>query len=122
MHKIIEVRFGSDGFLQEEEKLFYIRYLNRILSVLKEDIISNKGYVNVISKKEFASNITFVSENNDLNKRVNLKLFNSPPLQYWYIGSTWPQGYTNLSSRTIPTIPIKLVEFKLLYTKGIVFE
>ena len=82
MHKIIEVRFGSDGFLQEEEKLFYIRYLNRILSVLKEDIISNKGYVNVISKKQFASNITFVSENNDLNKRVNLKLFNSPPVRY----------------------------------------
>ena len=82
MHKIIEVRFGSDNFLKEEEKLFYVRYLNRILSVLKEDIISDKGYISVITKKEFASNITFVSDNNDLNKRVNLKLFNSPPLQY----------------------------------------
>ena len=89
MHKIIEVRFGSDCFLQDEEKLFYIRYLNRILSVLKEDIISNKGYVNVISKKEFASNITFVSENNDLNKRVNLKLFNSPPVRYWLPVFDW---------------------------------
>jgi hypothetical protein len=80
--KIIEVRFGSDCVLLEEERIFYIRYLNRILSVLKEDFISNKGYVNVISNKQFASNITFVSENNDLNKLVNLKLFNSPLVRY----------------------------------------
>jgi hypothetical protein len=82
MQKIIEVRFGSDNLLKDEEKLSYIRYLNRILSGLQEDIISNKGYVNVISKKESAGNITFVSNNNELNKRVTLKLFNSPPHQY----------------------------------------
>ena len=82
MQKIIEVRFGSDGLLKDEEKLSYIRYLNRILSILKEDIISNKGHVNVISKKGVPRIIAFVSDNNDLNKRVNLKLFNSPPFQY----------------------------------------
>ena len=79
MEKIIEVRFGSDNLLKEEEKLSYIRYLNRILSGLKEDIISNKGHVTVNSKKGAACNFTFVSNNNNLNKRVNLKLFNSPP-------------------------------------------
>jgi hypothetical protein len=82
MEKVIEVRFGSDNLLKEEEKLSYIRYLNRILSGLKEDIISNKGHVNVISKKGSAGNIIFVSDNNDLNKQVSLKLFNSPPFQY----------------------------------------
>ena len=82
MQKIIEVRFGSDNLLNEKEKLSYIRYLNRILSGLQEDIISHKGYVNVISKKESAGNITFVSNNNELNKRVTLKLFNSQPFQY----------------------------------------
>ena len=82
MEKVIEVRFGSDNLLKEEEKLSYIRYLNRILSGLKEDIISNKGHVNVISKKGSAGNITFVSDNIELNKRVSLKLFNSPPFQY----------------------------------------
>ena len=75
MQKIIEVRFGSDNILKEEEKLSHIRYLNRILSGLQEDIISNKGYVNVNSKKGAACNFTFVSNNNNLNKRVNVKLF-----------------------------------------------
>lgn len=81
MQKVIEVRFGSDNFLNEEEKLSYIRYLNRILSVLKEDIISNRGYVNVISKKGAATSITFMSDNNGLNKLVTLKLFNAPSFQ-----------------------------------------
>lgn len=81
MQKVIEVRFGSDNFLKEEEKLSYIRYLNRILSVLKEDIISNKGHVNVISKKGAATSITFMSDNNDLNKLVTLRLFNAPSFQ-----------------------------------------
>ena len=81
MQKVIEVRFGSDNFLNEEEKLSYIRYLNRILSVLKEDIISNRGHVNVISKKGAATSITFMSDNNDLNKLVTLKLFNAPSFQ-----------------------------------------
>ena len=82
MQKIIEMRFGSDSLLKEEEQLSYIRYLNRILSGLKEDIISNKDHVNIISKKGARGNITFVSDNSELNKRVNLKLFNSPPFQY----------------------------------------
>ena len=82
MQKIIEVRFGSDSLLKEAEKLSCIRYLNRILSGLQDDIISNKGYVNVISKKGSAVNITFVSNNNELNKRVTLKLFNSSSHQY----------------------------------------
>ena len=82
MQKIIEVRFGNDNLLKEAEKLSCIRYLNRILSGLQDDIISNKGYVNVISKKESVVNITFVSNNNELNKRVTLKLFNSSPHQY----------------------------------------
>jgi len=81
MQKIIEVRFVSDNLLEEEEKLPYIRYLNRILFKLKEDIISNRGHVKIVSKKGFASNITFVSDNNDLNKQVSLKLFNAPPFQ-----------------------------------------
>ena len=78
MQKILEVRFGSDNLLKEEEKLSYIRYLNRILCGLQEDIISNKGHVTVNSKKGAACNFTFVSNNNNLNKRVNLKLLNSP--------------------------------------------
>lgn len=82
MEKVIEVRFGSDNLLKENEKLSYIRYLNRILSGLREDIISNKGHVNVISKKGAASSLTFVSNNNDLNKLVSLKLFNAPPFQF----------------------------------------
>ncbi len=82
MQKVIEVRFGSDSLLKEGEQLSYIRYLNRILASLKEDIISNKGHVNVISKKGTSENISFVSDNNDLNKKVNLKLFNSQPFQY----------------------------------------
>ena len=81
MQKIIEVRFGSDNFLKEEEKLSYVRYLNRILAVLKEDIISNKGHVDVISKRGAATTITFESNNKDLNKLVTLKLFNAPPFQ-----------------------------------------
>jgi hypothetical protein len=52
MQKIIEMRFGSDSLLKEEEQLSYIRYLNRILSGLKEDIISNKDHVIIISKRE----------------------------------------------------------------------
>jgi hypothetical protein len=82
MQKIIEVRFGSDGLLKDEEKISYIRYLNRILSTLKEDIISSKGHVNVIAKKGAPGIIAFVSDNTDLNKRVNRKLFNSPPFQH----------------------------------------
>jgi len=82
MAKIIEMRFEGDHSLKEEEKLSYIRYINRNLSLLQEDIISNKGHVNVIFKKGFAGNITFVSENNDLNKLVSSKLFNAPPFQY----------------------------------------
>ncbi len=81
MQKIIEVRFGSDNFLKEEEKLSYVRYLNRILAVLKEDIISNRGYVDVTSKRGAATTITFKSTNKDLNKLVTLKLFNAPPFQ-----------------------------------------
>jgi len=46
------MRFGSDSLLKEEEQLSYIRYLNRILSGLKEDIISNKDHVIIISKRE----------------------------------------------------------------------
>jgi len=81
MQKIIEVRFGSDNFLKEEEKLSYIRYLNRILAVLKEDIISNKGHIDVTSKRGAVTTITFESNNKDLNKLVSLKLFNAPPFQ-----------------------------------------
>jgi hypothetical protein len=55
MQKIIEVRFGSDNLLREEEKLSYVRYLNRILCGLQEDIISNKGHVTVNSKKELCA-------------------------------------------------------------------
>lgn len=82
MQKIIDVRFGSDSFLKEGEQLSYIRYFNRVLSSLKEDIISNKGHVNVISKKGTPGMIEFVSDNSDLNKRVNQKLFNLPLFEY----------------------------------------
>ena len=82
MGKIIDVRFEGDHSLKEEEKLSYIRYINRNLSLLQEDIISGKGHVNVIFKKGFAGNITFVSDNEDLNKLVSSKLFNAPPFQY----------------------------------------
>ena len=82
MQKIIEVRFGSDNLLKEEEQLSCIRYLNRILSVLKEDIISNKGHVDVNFKKGTIPSMTFMSVDSDLNKRVNLKLCNMPPFPY----------------------------------------
>lgn len=82
MQKIIEVRFGSDSLLKDGEQLSYIRYFDIVLSTIKGDIISNKGHVNVISKKGTPGIITFVSDNNDLNKRVNLKLFSLPPFQY----------------------------------------
>jgi len=81
MQKIIDVRFGTDNFLKDEEKLSYVRYLNRILSALKEDIISNRGYINVISKKGAGTSITFMSDNNDLNKLVTTRLFNASPFQ-----------------------------------------
>jgi hypothetical protein len=82
MQKIIEVRFGSDSLLKDGEQLSYIRYFNRIVFILKDDIILNNGHINVISKKGTPGIIAFVSDNSDLNKRVNLKLFSSPPFQY----------------------------------------
>jgi hypothetical protein len=82
MQKIIEVRFGSDSLLKDGEQLSYIRYFDIVLSTIKGDIISNKGHVNVISKKGTPGIIAFVNDNNDLNKSVNLKLFNSPPFQF----------------------------------------
>ncbi|KAA9038563.1 hypothetical protein FW778_13470 [Ginsengibacter hankyongi] len=80
MENSIELRFGGDKFLEDKEKLFYIRYINRVLHGLKEDIIYNRGYLIVTSKIKTEDSIRFVSNNNELNKLVNLKLFNSPPL------------------------------------------
>jgi hypothetical protein len=77
MGRIIDMRFISDNLITEEEKLPYVRYINRVLSGLMEDIISNKGYVKVISKKGSA-NITFISGNDVLNKKVNLRFLNAP--------------------------------------------
>jgi hypothetical protein len=77
MVRVIEVKFISDKLITEGEKLPCIRYINRILSGLMEDIISNKGYVKVISKKGFAY-ITFTSANDILNKLVNSKLLDAP--------------------------------------------
>jgi hypothetical protein len=82
MEKIIEVRFEGDSSLKEDEKLNYTRYLNRNLMGMKDDIISNRGYVRITSKKGLASNITFISKDDDLNKKVTLKLAVAPPFQY----------------------------------------
>ena len=78
MGKIIEVKFISDNIITDQEKLPYVRYINRILSGLKEDIIFNKGYIKVIAKKGSVT-MSFTSTNDHLNKHVNARLFNAPP-------------------------------------------
>lgn len=80
VENIIEIRFEGDNSLDDDQKLRYTRYINRIFVGQKEDIVTSHGYVKIISKKGLAGNITFVSDNSKLNKLIDIKLFNSPIL------------------------------------------
>ena len=77
MKNIINIRFEGDNSLQDEQKLNYTRYINRIFAGQKDDMIASNGYIKITSKKGKAADITFVSDDSKLNKRISIKLSNS---------------------------------------------
>jgi len=77
MEKIINIRFEGDNSLKDEQKLSFTRYINRIFAGQKDDMIASNGHIKITSKKGQAGDITFVSDDSKLNKRIGLKLSNS---------------------------------------------
>lgn len=77
MEKIINIRFEGDNSLKDEQKLSYTRYINRIFAGQKDDMIASNGHIKITSKKGHAGDITFVSDDSKLNKRIGLRLSNS---------------------------------------------
>ena len=77
MEKIINIRFEGDNSLKEEQKLSYTRYINRIFARQRDDIIASNGHIKITSKKGEPGDITFVSDDSKLNKRVSIRLSNS---------------------------------------------
>jgi len=77
VENIINIRFEGDNSLQDEQKLDYTRYINRIFARQKDDMIASNGHIKITSKKGQAGDITFVSDDSKLNKRISIRLSNS---------------------------------------------
>lgn len=77
VEKIISIRFEGDNTLPDAEKLTYTRYINRIFAGQKNDIITSNGHIKIISKKGHTTNVTFLSDDSELNKRIGLRLSTS---------------------------------------------
>jgi hypothetical protein len=81
MPKTIPVIFGADTSIRYEQRKAYTDFVNELLADMKEEILSDVGYIKVISENRVIKNSTYTSFNTELKNKVDSKL-SSSPFQY----------------------------------------
>jgi hypothetical protein len=79
MDNIIAIRYEGDNSLKDSQKLSILRYINRLLSGQKDEIIACNAFVRVISENGRMVDIGVVGTDDKLGKTISLKISNSEP-------------------------------------------